>query len=177
MRDPVWRRVLVGLLMALWVAVCFGWAGVLSHTGSNAGAVGGTVGVLFGLWIRHLSRRSAEKAHAALDGEDRGVVDDALAAGEPRGPVTLQNVEHALAQARLDRAGAAPRAKALWWAVLAVLCVVFLCWTPVRPPLLVAATVLELVGWAALPLAAPRAWALTAEERARLKAVTRRAAR
>lgn len=173
MTDPLWRRVASRLLMLLWFAVCFGWADVLSGMDMTAGALGGFIGAVAGGCIQRRSWRRAEAAYEALDREDRGVIDDALTEGTLRGPIELRQVERDLAQARLSRAGAPMKRRVLGWAALSVLFVLLLWFAPSRPPLLVAGTVVQMVGWAVLALAAPSACSVTEEERTRLKSVSK----
>ncbi|WP_286968463.1 MULTISPECIES: hypothetical protein [Arsenicicoccus] len=108
-------------------------------------------GMILGLGICVLSpllaRRIVGKPSTGYDllsDEDKAVVDEALAAGEQRGRVTLRAIERERARERL---GDNPRFRSMLWWIAAILAVpyVVMPFTATRPAWLVAVTIITTV--------------------------------
>lgn len=168
-----WRRIARGLLIALWAACWCGWVVVCMGEGAVDGLIGCLVAGLVGRWFARHAATGPEQDYEALSADRRAIVDEALAAGDLRGPITLRQVERDLAKVRLAQGGPTPRARALWLSLYVALFVAALVFAPSRPPWLIVLTVLALAGAAALVFLIPRPDPLAREERRRLKAVSK----
>lgn len=115
----------------------------------------------------------SDRAYEALVTEQRELVDEALAAGELRGPIVLRQVERDVARTRLSRSGFTRASRAVWWSLAVALLVVVLVLAPSRPPWLLVASVLALAGAAVLDVVIPSVHALDPDEQRRLKSLTK----